>query len=108
VTDQYEGDAANLWRDNPTAREVQQRLDAFPGIGQKKAAMGMECLVRNLGVKICEMQGSDIGYDFHVRRVFLATSLADFDDPDHMVAVAREANPRPARSDRPPGMADRT
>jgi uncharacterized HhH-GPD family protein len=85
VTDQYEGDAANLWRDNPTAREVQQRLDAFPGIGQKKAAMGVECLVRNLGVEIRDLEGSDIAYDIHVRRVFLRTGLAQWDDLDHMV-----------------------
>jgi hypothetical protein len=73
-------DAANIWRNKPTAREVQQRLDAFPGIGQKKAAM-------------------DIAYDIHVRRVFLRTGLAQWDDLDHMlVAIAREANPdRPSR-----------
>jgi uncharacterized HhH-GPD family protein len=102
VTDQYDGDAANIWRSDPTAREVHQRLDAFPGIGQKKAAMAVEMLVRNLGVNIREMQGSDIGYDFHVRRVFLATGLAEFDDPNHMVAVARSANPnRPGQIDLP-------
>jgi hypothetical protein len=41
----------------------------------------------------------DIAYDIHVRRVFLRTGLAQWDDLDHMlVAIAREANPdRPSR-----------
>lgn len=109
VTDTYAGDAANIWRDNPTAREVQQRLDAFPGIGQKKAAMGAECLVRNLGVGIQDLQGSDIAYDIHVRRVFLRTGLAQWDDLEHMLAIAREANPdRPGQIDLPAWMIGRS
>jgi len=43
--------------------------DAFSGIGQKKAAMAVEILERDLGVTIRELKGSDIAYDVHVRRV---------------------------------------
>jgi hypothetical protein len=39
VLKEYGGGAARIWNDEPTATELQQRLDQFPGIGQKKAAM---------------------------------------------------------------------
>jgi uncharacterized HhH-GPD family protein len=52
LVDQYEGRAEKLWNDEPTAREVQQRFDAFEGIGQKKAAMAVELLARDLRVPI--------------------------------------------------------
>lgn len=77
------------------------RLD-FPGIGQKKAAMAVEILDRDLGVPIRELDGSDIAYDVHVRRVFLRTGLAEYDDLEHMIEVARRAHPeRPGAIDMP-------
>ena len=109
VTQKYGGDASAIWAGSPTAREVQQRLDDFPGIGQKKAAMAVEILERDLGVAIMEMHGSDIAYDVHVRRVFLRTHLAQHDDLDHMVEVARRANPqRPGEIDLPAWHVGRT
>lgn len=102
VMAEYRGDAARIWADAPTAAELQRRFDAFPGIGQKKAAMAVEILERDLGVDVRELSGSDIAFDVHVRRVFLRTHLAQYDDLDHMVAVARAANPdRPGAIDMP-------
>lgn len=48
VLQRYDGGAAHLWTDEPTAAELRQRLQAFPGIGQKKAAMAAEILARDL------------------------------------------------------------
>ena len=102
VLQEYGGDAARIWNDEPLARELQRRLDRFPGIGQKKAAMAVEILERDLGVPVRELSGSDIAYDVHVRRVFLRTGLAQYDDLAHMVDVARRANPeRPGAIDSP-------
>ena len=44
VLDVYGGDAGRIWGDNPTADELEPRLDAFEGIGRKKAAMAVEIL----------------------------------------------------------------
>ncbi len=97
----YDGDAARIWT-NQSAQEVQRRLDAFEGIGQKKAAMAVEILARDLHVPVRDLEGSDIAYDVHVRRVFLRTGLAERDDLDHMVAVARALRPeRPGEIDFP-------
>ncbi|WP_169948938.1 hypothetical protein [Microbispora sp. H11081] len=102
VLTDYDGDAGAIWSDQPSADELQARLDAFVGIGQKKAAMAVEILERDLGVQIKNLERSDVAYDVHLRRVFLRTRLADRDDRDHMIAVARELHPtRPGELDLP-------
>ena len=102
VVRDYGGDAGRIWGDEPTAAELDRRLRAFDGIGQKKAAMAVEMLERDLKVPIKGLHGTDIAYDVHVRRVFLRTGLADRDDPDHMVAQGRQLNPaRPGAIDFP-------
>lgn len=102
VIDEYGGDASRLWSDRPTARQLQERLLSFKGISQKKAAMAVEILYAQMGVDIAEMEGSDIAYDVHVRRVMLRTGLAERDDISHMVERARELHPeRPGAIDLP-------
>jgi endonuclease III len=62
--------------------------------------MAVEILERDLGVPVQAMEGSDIAYDIHVRRVFLRTGLATRDDLGHMVEVARKLYPlRPGKLD---------
>ncbi len=100
VIDHYGGDAGTIWDDTPTASQLQDRLTGFKGISQKKAAMAVEILERIMGVDIAKLEGSDIAYDVHVRRVFLRTGLADRDDVRTMVAAARELWPeRPGSLD---------
>jgi uncharacterized HhH-GPD family protein len=102
VVEEYEGDAGRIWGDEPSAHELQARLVMFPGISQKKAAMAVEILERDLGVPIREMEGSDLAFDVHVRRVMLRTSLASVDDQQHMIERARQLNPeRPGALDFP-------
>jgi uncharacterized HhH-GPD family protein len=102
VLTRYGGDAAALWSDCPTAIELRRRLEEFPGIGQKKAAMAAEILARDLGKPLRDMSGGDVAYDVHLRRVFLRTGLAERDELRHMVAVARALNPgRPGALDLP-------
>ena len=109
VLTQYGGDASQIWGGDATAFEVQRRLKAFPGISQKKAAMAVEILERDFDVPIKEMSGSDVAYDVHIRRVFLRSGLAEMDDVNHMVLVARETWPeRPGLLDLPSWVIGRT
>ena len=102
ILDQYGGDAERLWADQPTAVELRRRLEEFPGIGQKKAAMAVEILARDLRKPLRQLSGGDVAYDVHLRRVFLRTGLAQRDEVGHMVAVARALYPeRPGALDLP-------
>jgi len=102
VNDQYRGDAGRIWGDTPTTTELRGRLERFPGIAQKKAAMAVEILERDLMVPLREMNGSDIAFDIHLRRVFLRTGIAQHDDVVEMVAAAQALNPgRPGALDLP-------
>jgi endonuclease III len=108
VVREYGGDAGRIWGDEPRAAVLQERLRRFDGISQKKAAMAVEILERDLGVRVSDLEGSDIAYDVHIRRVFLRTGLAQRDDVDHMVAVARRLHPeRPGAMDFPAWMIGR-
>jgi uncharacterized HhH-GPD family protein len=93
VCDKYGGDVSTIWRNNPTARDVQDRLGLIPGVGTQKAAMAVQMLRRDCGAAIRDVPGSDIAYDMHARRVLLRTGLANADDLDHMFAVVRDADP---------------
>ena len=93
VCDQYDGDAAIIWGDNPTGRDVRDRLSEIPGIGPQKAAMAVQMLGRDWGAAIRDVPGSDIAYDMHARRVLLRTGLAEVDELAHMQAVVRHADP---------------
>lgn len=71
--------------------------------------MAVEILERDLGVEIREMSGSDVAFDVHIRRVFHRTGLAEVDDMDHMVEVARRIYPeRPGALDGPAWVVGRT
>ena len=102
VKERYGGDAGAIWANNPSADELRQRLKAFVGIGQKKAAMAVEILARDFGVPVRHLERNDVAYDVHLRRVFLRTRLADRDDRDHMIEVARKLHrSRPGELDLP-------
>jgi endonuclease III len=102
VIDTYGADASAIWSDAPSAADLRARFDAFPGIGQKRAAMAVEILERALHVRVADMEGNDVAYDTHLRRVFLRTGLAEHDDLGHMIAVARALHPqRPGELDNP-------
>jgi uncharacterized HhH-GPD family protein len=104
----WDGDAGRIWNDRPNADVLQQRLVAFKGIAQKKAAMAVEILERDLGVEIGALDRSDVAVDIHLRRVFLRTHLAERDDRDHMIEAARHLHPRrPGELDYPVWMIGR-
>ncbi|MDI6712657.1 MAG: hypothetical protein QMD96_05405 [Anaerosomatales bacterium] len=93
VLEQYGGDAGAIWRDGLRVSEVAERLRAFDGIGEKKAAMATEILVRHLGKRLVGPEDGCVAYDVHVRRVFLRTGLASEDSPQAVGEAARRICP---------------
>ena len=68
-------------------------FDEFEGIGQKKASMATNILVRDFGIDVKDKKGIDVSFDIHIRRIFLRTGLVNRDDRDLMVRTARRLNP---------------
>lgn len=90
---EYDGKAENIWNDNPRSDDLYRRFEEFNGIGQKKASMATNILVRDFGIEVRDRRRIDISYDIHIRRVFLKTGLAEEDDMNLMIKTARKLNP---------------
>ncbi len=93
VTVEYAGSAARIWEPGSHVLDITQRLMAFDGVGEKKAAMAVEILRRHFGVPMTGAECGSVAYDVHVRRVFLRTGMADEDTPEAIRAAARRACP---------------
>ncbi len=51
VVEEYDGDAARLWREADTGRELMRRLQALPGFGKQKAQIFTALLGKQLAVR---------------------------------------------------------
>lgn len=95
ILEEYGGDASQVWPPGAHVLDVTERLLAFDGIGEKKAAMAVELLVRHFNVPLEGIECGSVAYDVHVRRVFLRTGLIDRDTPaavrDAAIRVCPEA-----------------
>ncbi|NVM55783.1 MAG: hypothetical protein HWN66_18935 [Candidatus Helarchaeota archaeon] len=89
----YNGQADNIWNENPRTDDLQRRFEEFDGIGQKKASMAVNILVRDLGVSAQNKQWIDVSDDIHVRRVFQRTALIDTYTHEALLNAARDLNP---------------
>lgn len=102
VLAEYDGDARRIWPDGAHVLEVTERLLAFDGIGEKKAAMALDLLARALKVPLTGIECGTVAYDVHVRRVFLRTGLVERDTLAAVNEAAAAACPEaPASLDLP-------
>jgi uncharacterized HhH-GPD family protein len=98
----YGGDATNIWRDCLTAGEVIERLERFPGIGQKKAHMTARLLQDEEWVDFSRWREINVAVDVHVRRVFRRAGLVRSVIPREILAAAVRLHPRyPGQLDYP-------
>lgn len=93
LLDEYGGSAERIWPAGSHVTDVTERLLAFDGIGEKKAAMAVEILMRHFGVQLSGVECGAVAYDVHVRRVFLRAGLVDRDVPAEVQEAARAACP---------------
>jgi endonuclease III len=90
---EYHGDAAEIWPPGAHVLDVVARLDAFDGIGRKKAVMTAELLARHFRVPLEGRDSGQVAFDVHVRRVFLRSGLAEQDSREAIEASARRWSP---------------
>ena len=94
ISNDYAGDARNIWRNRPASGEVVLRFLRFRGAGPKIATMGTNILARRFKVPLSDYQSIDISADVHVRRVFERLGLVGDDaGVDEVIYRARTLNP---------------
>ena len=93
LLEKYRGKTENIWNDSPTSEELHKRFLEFEGIGQKKASMATNILVRDFEIEVKDKRGIDVSYDIHIRRVFLRTGLVRKDEIRLVIEVARKLSP---------------
>jgi len=102
VSNEYSGNAKNIWEEAYTAREVMARLEEFPGISQKKATMATRILEDIHKLDLSYWKDVDVSYDIHVRRVLWRTGIATNDSYEEVINAARALNPSyPGELDEP-------
>lgn len=82
IADEYDGDAANVWRDAPTGDELLRRLKALPGFGEEKARIFLAVLAKRLAVRPAGWERAAAPFSDEQRR-----SVADADSPEHLEEV---------------------
>jgi uncharacterized HhH-GPD family protein len=82
LTEDYDGDAANVWKGVATGQELVKRLLALPGFGPDKAKIFAAVLAKRLGVKPAGWEEASAPFSDDQRR-----SVADADTPAHLEEV---------------------
>lgn len=89
----YDGIAKNIWSNEPRTYDLFNRFKEFDGIGQKKASMAVNILVRDFGISAIGKKWIDISNDGHVQRVFYRVGLVDVVDQKKIIETARNLYP---------------
>nr|WP_269327802.1 HhH-GPD-type base excision DNA repair protein [Kineosporia mesophila] len=82
VVEEYEGDAAAIWRDVTTGTELYQRLNALPGFGPQKAKIFVALLGKQAAVRPEGWRKAAGDYGLEGFR-----SVADVTDDDSLLKV---------------------
>lgn len=94
IVEEYNGDAANIWKGNPSSSTVVFRFMQFKGAGVKIATMAANILARQMHVKYSDYYSIDISPDVHIMRIFRRMGYVSKDATrDDVIYWARSLNP---------------
>jgi endonuclease III len=93
INSEYQGDASNIWNDNPTSAELVSRFMEFNGVGQKISSMAARILVTQFLVPVKDTHCIDVPVDRHVKRIFKRMGFVKTDKDMECILFARGANP---------------
>lgn len=93
IISDYDSKAENIWKGDFSSRDIHNNFESFKGIGQKKASMATNILVRDFNIPVKDKKGIDVSFDVHIRRVFLRTGLINNDELSEVLNVSRKLNP---------------
>lgn len=89
----YNGDARNIWNDEPTSTELIKRLKEFKGVGDSIASMTVNILDRRYKIKLKDRRGLNISSDRNVNRVFYRMGLTPKISQTETIKAARLISP---------------
>jgi len=82
LVDEYDGDAANVWKGAKTGDELLARLEALPGFGAEKSKIFLALLGKRLGVAPPGWEAAAKPFSDATKR-----SVADVDSPESLAQV---------------------
>ena len=82
VADEYDGDAANVWKGVESGKELYARLRKLPGYGEEKSKIFVAILGKRLGIRPDGWEEAAAPFSDAERR-----SVADADTPEHLLEV---------------------
>ena len=90
----YNGDASNIWKGEPSSAAVVYRFLQFEGVGIKIATMAANILARDFKIPFSDYYSIDISLDIHIRRVIRRSGLVSNDaNEESIIYKARELYP---------------
>lgn len=94
IKNEYEGNAASIWSNNPSSSAVVYRFLEFKGGGIKISTMAANILARQFRIPFSDYYSIDISPDVHIIRVMKRMGFVPSDATNDMVIYkARELNP---------------
>jgi len=94
IQKQYDGDASNIWKGNPSTSAVVYRFLQFKGSGIKISTMAVNILARQFRVTFSDYYSIDISPDVHIIRVMKRMGFVPKKTTNDMIIYkARELNP---------------
>lgn len=94
IVNEYNGDAANIWKGKPSSSTVVFRFMQFKGVGVKIATMATNILARQMHVQYSDYYSIDISPDVHIMRIFRRMGYVSKDATrDDVIYKARSLNP---------------
>ena len=94
IRNKYDGDASNIWNNNPSSSAVVYRFLEFKGSGIKISTMAANILARQFRIPFSDLYSIDISPDVHIIRVMKRMGYVSKDaNNDMIIYKARELNP---------------
>jgi uncharacterized HhH-GPD family protein len=82
ITEEYDGDATQIWREVSSGSELLQRLRALPGYGEEKSSIFVAILAKRFGVRPEGWEAAAGTFADPAPR-----SVADIDSPESLAKV---------------------